>query len=152
MKKNPAPTTARRSLKTIFRVAQGMRTILDQELEPLAVTGQQAALMLHCARGLGESFDALAKALGIDSAGVTRLADRLEAKGFLSRKPGATDRRATRLVLSAGGQDLLPAVQRSISRWQNRVLRGVSDAELSQLERPLSRILKNIEPEPDAPR
>jgi DNA-binding MarR family transcriptional regulator len=137
----------RQATNLIFGVAKAMRTILDRQLEPLSVTGQQAAMMLNCARDLGESFDRLAKSLGTDSAGVTRLADRLEMKGLLIRKPDEVDRRATRLVLSSAGRDLLPALRRSIGRWREQVLKGVSDAELSQLERLLHRILGNIESE-----
>ena len=132
-------------LSLIFRIAQGMRTLLDRELEPFAVTGQQAAMMLRCAHESGESFDSLAKTLGTDSPGITRLADRLETKGFMIRKPSPADRRATQLVLSPAGHELLPALRRSISRWRERVLRGLVDPELSQLKRSLDRILNNIE-------
>ena len=137
-------------LSLIFSIAQGMRTLLDRELQPLAVTGQQAAMMLRCAHESGESFDSLAKTLGTDSAGITRLADRLETKGFMIRKPSPADRRATQLVLSAAGHELLPALRRAISRWRDRVLRGVVDPELSQLKRSLGPILNNIESAQDA--
>ena len=137
-------------LSLIFSIAQGMRTLLDRELQPLAVTGQQAAMMLRCAHESGESFDSLAKTLGTDSAGITRLADRLETKGFMIRKPSPADRRATQLVLSAAGHELLPALRRAISRLRDRVLRGVVDPELSQLKRSLGPILNNIESAQDA--
>jgi DNA-binding MarR family transcriptional regulator len=137
-------------LTVIFRIAQTMRTILDRELEPFAVTGQQAAMMLRCAGELGESFESLAKSLGTDSAGITRLADRLEEKGLIARKPSPTDRRATLLVLSSAGYDLLPVLRQAIGRWRDHVLRGVSGAERSQLKRLLDRILNNIESEQDA--
>ena len=143
-------TSAGQLLTMIFRIAQTMRTILDRELEPFAVTGQQAAMMLRCAGASGESFESLAKSLGTDSAGITRLADRLEEKGLMTRNPSSTDRRATLLILSSAGYDLLPILRQAISRWRDHVLRGVSDAELSQLKRLLCRILNNIESDQDA--
>jgi DNA-binding MarR family transcriptional regulator len=133
----------------IFRGAQIIRTILDRELEPFAVTGQQAAMMLRCAGESGASFESLAKSLGTDSAGITRLADRLEQKGLITRNPSPTDRRATLLILSSAGYDLLPRVRQAIGRWRDHVLGGVSNTELSQLKRLLSRILNNIASEQD---
>ena len=142
-------TSGAEALTTIFRIAQTMRTILDRELEPFAVTGQQAAMMLRCAGESGESFESLAKSLGTDSAGITRLADRLEQKGLMIRNPSPTDRRATLLILSSAGYDLLPRLRQAIGRWRDHVLRGVSNVELSQLKRSLGRILNNVGSEQD---
>jgi DNA-binding MarR family transcriptional regulator len=142
-------TSGAEALTMIFRIAQTMRTILDRELEPCTVTGQQAAMMLRCAGESGESFESLAKSLGTDSAGITRLADRLEQKGLMIRNPSPTDRRATLLILSSAGYDLLPSLRQAIGRWRDHVLRGVSNAELSQLKRSLGRILNNVAPEQD---
>lgn len=127
-------------------MAQHLRNSLDDELEPLRLTGQQAALLLRCEAADGESFDALAKSLGTDSAGVTRLADRLEDKGLLLRQASPHDRRATRLALTAKGRSLSPAVWRSFKRWKHRALKGLAEKDLAQAEEILDRILANHEP------
>ena len=149
MKVAQKQTSGGQLLTMIFRSAQTMRTMLDRELEPFGVTGQQAAMILRCAGESGESFESLAKSLGTDSAGITRLADRLEEKGLMARNPSPTDRRATLLILSSAGHDLLPRLRQTMGRWRDHVLRGVSDTELSQLNRLLGRILKNIGSEQD---
>ncbi len=50
----------------------------------------------------------IASAVGMSSGGVTKLVDRLEVAGYVSRELGAikTDRRATRVVLTPKGADL----------------------------------------------
>jgi len=51
----------------------------------------------------------LGQRLGITSGAVTMLADRLEARGWLERRPHPTDRRATMLELSARALEVAPA-------------------------------------------
>jgi DNA-binding MarR family transcriptional regulator len=68
----------------------------------------------------------------------------------MTRNSSPTDRRATLLSLSSAGYDLLPKLRQAMSRWRDHVLRGVSDAELSQLKCLLGRILNNIASEQDA--
>ncbi len=132
----------------VFRTVQGLRRAMDREFEPMDLTGQQAGLLLRCAVGPGGlTFDGLAKGLGTDSAGVTRLADRLEGKGLLVREASPEDRRATRLVLTKAGQELVPALKRGFGRWRDRALRGVSEEEQERLVKIFERIRTNTDPE-----
>lgn len=146
MKDEAAMPPGRRTLMAVFRAVQGLKRSMDREFEPMDLTGQQAGLLMRCASGAGGlTFEGLAKGLGTDSAGVTRLADRLEAKGLLAREASAEDRRATQLVLTKAGHDLVPAVRRSFGRWRERALKGVSDEEQEQLARILERVRANTD-------
>jgi DNA-binding MarR family transcriptional regulator len=143
MSRDDSSQSAHSPLSLVFRAAQQLRTTLDRELEPVGITGQQAALVLLCSRGASASFDSLAQNLGTDGAGVTRLADRLEAKGLIARRASPTDRRATQLVLTPTGHDLVPELRRLFARWRARALSGLPPANLSHFAQSLCRILDN---------
>jgi DNA-binding MarR family transcriptional regulator len=49
----------------------------------------------------------IAKASMVTSAAMTSRIDRLEAKGFVKRKPNSDDRRAVSVLLTAKGRDLI---------------------------------------------
>lgn len=53
----------------------------------------------------------LADLLGTDTAGMTRLADRLVEKDYLERRRGATDRRAITVELTPAGRRILPKIK-----------------------------------------
>jgi hypothetical protein len=65
----------------VFKLGRDLRTLIDRELARHGITTQQAAVML-VSRLVGAcSPGHLADPLGTDTAGMTRLVDRLEAKG-----------------------------------------------------------------------
>lgn len=74
---------------------------------------------------------------------MTRMIDRLEAKGFIRRVRSAEDRRAVNLELTAEGKAVFPKLRVSVVGVLNRLLRGFTKSEARQLEGFLQRILAN---------
>lgn len=106
----PSPSVIASSL--LLRLARDLRTTLDQRFAHEGLTSQQAGLMVHVFTGV-TSPTALADALGTDSAGITRMIDRLTTKGLLERAPDFHDRRAVSIKLTSAGAQLvkrLPAI------------------------------------------
>lgn len=94
----------------VTRVARGIRTTLDQRFAELGLTSQQAGVLLHVSGGT-TSPRQLADLLGTDTAGMTRLVDRLVEKDYLERRPGSSDRRAITVELTSAGRRLLPKIK-----------------------------------------
>ena len=91
----------------ILQLARELRTAMDQRFEPLGITSQQAGVLIHVITGV-TSPRRLSELLGTDSAGTTRLLDRLEAKGLVERGRDAGDRRAISVALTEAGRALVP--------------------------------------------
>lgn len=104
----PGPRLVLTSLVT--QVARGVRTALDQRFGELGLTSQQAGVLLHVSGGT-TSPRKLADLLGTDTAGMTRLVDRLAEKGYLDRVPDTADRRAITVALTPAGRKILPAIK-----------------------------------------
>jgi DNA-binding MarR family transcriptional regulator len=104
----PGPRLVLTSLVT--QVARGLRTALDQRFGELGLTSQQAGVLLHVSGGT-TSPRKLADLLGTDTAGMTRLVDRLAEKGYLDRVPDTADRRAITVALTPAGRKILPAIK-----------------------------------------
>jgi DNA-binding MarR family transcriptional regulator len=75
---------------------------------------------------------------------MTRMVDRLEAKGLVQRHRCTDDRRLINLELTEAGKALFPKMRALSMAVQNRFLRGFSKAEVEQLEGYLNRVLENV--------
>jgi DNA-binding MarR family transcriptional regulator len=85
----------------------------------------------------------LCKDLSYDAGAMTRMLDRLEAKGLIIRRRCPDDRRCVKLELSEAGRTALPKLRACSVRVLNHFLRGFSHAEARQLEGFMLRMLQN---------
>jgi DNA-binding MarR family transcriptional regulator len=70
---------------------------------------------------------------------VTRLLDRLAARGLVRRERDPADRRVVRVGITAGGLERLAALDVPLAAWIRERLGGLSDRELESLSRLLER-------------
>ncbi|MET0544205.1 MAG: MarR family transcriptional regulator [Variovorax sp.] len=87
----------------------------------------------------------LARECQLDTGAMTRLLDRLEAKGLCRRIRSLTDRRVVNIELTDEGRIAAEKVPHVLSRVQNEHLAGFSHEEWEQLKSYLRRILDNAQ-------
>ena len=86
------------AFRLVLALAQELRTLMDQRLQPSGVTTQQAAL-LTVVELLGRpALTEAARALAMTHQNVKQLATVLERKGFIEIVPDELDARSKRLV------------------------------------------------------
>jgi len=87
------------------------------------------------ARQGGLRVGELAAQVGIDDATATRLVDRLEAAGVVERQREPGDRRATTVVLTPGGEELVAAIATQRQLFFCDVLESLNQREREELVR-----------------
>src|SRR6201996_4979437 len=118
----------------------------DELLRPLEVTSAQLIVIVNLAGCEGAtSASDLCKVISYDAGAMTRMLDRLEAKGLIRRTRSAQDRRLMNLELTEEGRAAYPRMREISMSNANRFLRGFSKAEARQLEGFLNRILENAQ-------
>jgi DNA-binding MarR family transcriptional regulator len=125
------------------QVGRELATTLERQLAPFGVTAQQAALLLHAGRE-ERTPSQLTALLGTDTAGMTKLLDRLVDKGLLRRRPHPEDRRAVVIELTGPGRALLPRLPPIFGRVTGQLLAGFTAEEIDQLTAMLRRMLVNL--------
>jgi len=128
----------------VFQVAREMRTAIDRELAPLDITAQQASVLIRSWRRKEIGPNQMASLLGTDTAGMTRLLDRLEAKGLVARRRSQTDRRSIVIELTPAGEALVPKIGPAFDAVRARLLAGFADQESDRLRATLGRMLENL--------
>jgi DNA-binding MarR family transcriptional regulator len=127
----------------VKRVRMVFAAAVDREMSEYDISYDQWGVLLAMARRQCDTAALLSREMCCDTGAMTRMIDRLEAKGLVNRTRSADDRRVVRLALTETGQalaDKLPAV---MVRVLNRHLVGFSKAEVAQLTSFLRRILEN---------
>jgi len=75
----------------------------------------------------------LAREMDMDAGAVTRLVDRLEAKGLVERARSEFDRRVVHLRLTPAGDSACEQVPHVLASLNNDFLRGFTESEWKQL-------------------
>lgn len=84
----------------------------------------------------------LAQSLILSKSGVTRLVDRMEAGGLVTRGPCATDRRIVYAVITSEGRAAIrEAMPRHIESLSKRFTEHLTPAELTMLRTTLQKVL-----------
>jgi DNA-binding MarR family transcriptional regulator len=102
-------------------------------LKPFGITGQQFNILRILRGQQSKSISATAiKARMLDkNSDVSRLLDRLGAKGLIEKKTSPSDRRATDVLISQKGLDILDAIDKK--QLEADAILSLTDEEATQL-------------------
>lgn len=119
----------------------------DKRLAPLELSAAQWFVIASLAAGSEpKSASDLCKGISYDAGAMTRMLDRLEAKGLIRRKRSPDDRRLVHLEVTEEGRAAYPRMREIYIAVQNRFLHGFTRAEARTLEGFLERMLVNAQP------
>jgi DNA-binding MarR family transcriptional regulator len=130
-------------VRTEMLAAVDRELAADEQLGPMEVTSAQFIIIATLSMGVAKSASDLCKGMSYDAGAMTRMIDRLEEKGLLSRSRDPGDRRLVNLELTEKGSASLPRMRDVSMRVLNRFLQGFTKAEARQLEAYLTRMLEN---------
>ena len=116
---------------------------LEIELAPLELTSAQFVVVIGAMRGRARTVNEFCQFAGVDAGSMSRLLDRLEAKGIVRRSRAGLDRRQVQVELTDKGHALSPLIMPAIERVNRQFLAGFSDADAAQLTILLQRLLAN---------
>lgn len=138
----PFRTTAQEAGIALLRTTDLVRRRMSAVMEAEDVTVQQYNV-LRILRGAGpEGLPTLeiAERMIEQAPGITRLLDRLEAKGLVSRERCPTDRRQVTCRIAKPGLALLAALDPMVDALDDSMLGNLTRTELKQLIHLLDRI------------
>jgi DNA-binding MarR family transcriptional regulator len=116
---------------------------VDAGLEASGLTHAQWVPLLKLHHGQASTVAELARECTLDAGAMTRMLDRLEAKGLVERTRSSQDRRVVKLELTAEGRATASQIPPVLCSVQNAFLQPLSIAEWEQLKGLLRRVLDN---------
>ena len=134
----------------VHDVSRMRRTLFDQEMKPFGITRSQWWVLAQLSRseghdgGEGMLQTDLARILDVGKMTVGGIIDRLESRGFVTRKPDGHDRRAKRIIVTKQGRRVLDQMVIVGRRLNLSILKGIPERDIKTAERVLSAIKANI--------
>ena len=141
-KKRIRPTRGGIAYVALLKAADKTRAYFESIISPFDITGQQYNVLriLRGAEPEGLPILTIAERMIERTPGITRMVDRLEGKGLVSRKACPNDRRRVYCRITQKGLDLLDDLDEPVDET-NLSFHKLSDAELSQLTALLEKII-----------
>ena len=135
------------TLGLLFRqLRDAMWARMERELAQAGhdLTFSQYIAIKKLADGTTASVTDLARAADLNPGAMTRLLDKLEARGLLARVADPRDRRALHIHLTDAGRDLWRDVDQCGRRVRERAFHGMDEATRAQLTRLLEQARDNL--------
>jgi DNA-binding MarR family transcriptional regulator len=118
-------------------VARRMRTRFDQWARNYGMTRAQGLILARLERQPGLSQIELAVICEVEPITVGRLVDRLQARGFLERRPDPADRRIRRLHLLPASAPILAAIHDYREALEEYLIEGLDPEVQKAMEEAL---------------
>jgi len=136
------------TLGLLFRqLRDAMWARMAEELATLGhdLTFSQYITLKKLADGTAGVTD-LARAAEVNPGAMTRLLDKLEARGLISRVADPDDRRAINIHLTDAGLLIWQDINQCGMRVRERAMHGMNEADREQLTRLLTQVRDNLSP------
>ncbi|MEV4190484.1 MarR family winged helix-turn-helix transcriptional regulator [Streptomyces toxytricini] len=130
--------------EAIFRTARLHRVTAGSLLRATGLyPGQEVLMMQLWAYGEQRQSD-LIKTLGLDSSTVTKMLQRMEQAGFVSRRRDELDRRVVLVSATRAGQALRAQVEAAWQELEALTLAGMTPQEQAVVMKALKRLERNL--------
>lgn len=123
-----------------MQVARGLRRRFAATLEPWGVTPHESRALRVIGEHEPTRLGVVAQHLRIAPRSVTDVVDSLEARGFVAREPDPSDRRATRVALTAQGREVLDELDTARRADHESYFADLSERDRAALTRILRRL------------
>ncbi|WFU08249.1 MarR family winged helix-turn-helix transcriptional regulator [Rhizobium sp. CB3090] len=129
----------------LTQAARSMRTVLTRNLTASGLYAGQDGVILALAESDGLPAGTLAQKLGVKAPTMTRTIGRMEAQGFVERRPDAADARLTKVYLTEAGRSSVTEITSSAASCDELATRGFSEKDVRSLVRLLKAIDGNLQ-------
>jgi DNA-binding MarR family transcriptional regulator len=138
------PATDQSTGVLISDVARLMRTAFDRRVRSLGLTRAQWLVLTRLHRHGSASQTELADLMEIEKPSAGRLIDRLEAKGWVTRRPHPTDRRINRIQLTPAAERVHKRIWKLAQTMVADALSGLTAREAEALRASLTKVKRRL--------
>ena len=127
----------------LFQLMLSMRREIEARMAEHDLTDAQWKPLWMLKMGHAGTALELARELAMDAGAITRMLDRLEAKGLIQRVRSESDRRVVNVQLTPQGEAVVEHIPHVLASVNNDFLRGFNKQEWHQFKELCQRMLVN---------
>jgi MarR family transcriptional regulator for hemolysin len=130
----------------LFGTARAWRTRLDQRLRPLGLSQGKWRTLMHLSQGGNKlTQKEIAERMGIESATLAGLLDRLQTDGWIERRGSEADRRCKIVHLQRRSKAVLDKIFNTAHELRGELIEDIPQPDLETCMRVLNRIREKAE-------
>lgn len=129
----------------IHQTDLALTNYVKSKLAPFNLAPEQNLILMLLWEKDGLNQNEIAEILKKDKTNIARMVFNLEQKGFIHRVCGEQDRRLLRVFLTSKGKELGDQVIPIAEEFNDLVCKGISDEELMEVRRILSKMCANVQ-------
>ena len=127
------------------RIGRALTRIGDARLRAVGLATAQLPVLSMLSGGAQLSQIELARRARVEQPSMAQLLVRMEREGLIQRDPDPSDRRSSLVSLTPEAERRLPAGRTVLRQGNADITRGLSEEDIGQLLRLLSRVLDNVD-------
>jgi len=132
-------------LRDIGMIARALDSIANIEFKEHDLTRGQYLYLVRIWEQPGLIQEKLAEMIKVDRTTASRAIKKLEANGFVEKRPDPENRKIKRIYPTAKGEEVAPFILRENEHSNRVALRGLSEEEADSLSRLLEKVRQNVE-------
>lgn len=130
----------------LYRTTLVARRLIDARMAVHGLTDAQWRPLSMLSRGSADTTAGLAREMCIDAGALTRMLDRLEAKGLVERSRSQVDRRVVNVRLTPEGEQVAANIPQAIADVDRQLLKNFTHGDESMLRLLCTRMQANSKP------
>ena len=131
-------------MHTVMHACRSLQNHLLRDFS-IGITQMDTRVLRYFDRHPGATLSDLAHYSGRDKAQLTRLIKGLRDQGLLRSEVDESDRRSTRISLTAAGKAVQRSLRQQARQMSAKAVEGISASQQQQLRELLQRVSRNLE-------
>jgi len=125
-------------------IVRGGQVYSTRKLADYGINAAEEYILMYLMGHSNTNQDAIAKFFMLDKGSVARSLQKLESKGFISRKVNDENQREKVITLTKKASDLKEVLNGLLVDWREEMYFGLSDDEILSFEKTLEKLAENI--------
>ncbi|MBP7348119.1 MAG: MarR family transcriptional regulator [Butyrivibrio sp.] len=125
-------------------IVRGSQVYSTRKLSDYGISAAEEYILMYLMGHTDANQDAIAKFYMLDKGSVARSLQKLESKGFISRKVNDENQREKMITLTKKALDIRDVLSGLLVDWRKGMYDGLSDEEILAFEKTVEKVAENI--------
>ena len=125
-------------------IVRGSQVYSTRKLTGFGINSAEEYILMYLMGHKDANQDAIAKFFAIDKGSVARSLQKLEGKGFITRKVNDDNQREKVISLTEKALDLKAVLSELLVDWRSAMYEGLTEEEISAFENTVDKVAVNI--------
>ena len=124
-----------------------IKRVMETKLKPYGLTHLQFSILMNLYKNNASTQKEILQYTNGDEASITRLIDRLELKGYISRVKCESDKRKKKIILTKSGISLIEEATKCAIEVNKELIKDLQSDEVKELLRLLQKVHSSLDKE-----